>query len=247
MKNRRNEEGFALIFGLVVMVILSIIGIAALTNTSLELQIAGNERLHKETFYKAESGDMLTSNIIEENIYCADGFNKTGTSTYNVYTYSAAGVGDPDNTWSNNVDVSEFGTVRTHGWLTESSITAPVHTYNDLAFYLNDRPWEGTICNIFMPDRPSVSYPIANITANIDNDINRTDVYLGGNVKKLPGGSLQMAAGYERLGKSAAGGGAVRAYDIISRHRGVQESESVVIFGWDHLIGMEFGNDDYCR
>ena len=57
----------------------------------------------------------------------------------------------------------------------------------------------------------------------------------------LPGGSLVMAAGYERKGKSAAGGGTIRNYNIIARHRGVNNSESTILFGWRHLIGEESG------
>lgn len=249
----KNEDGFVLITAMVMLVILTLLGTFALNTTIFELQIAGNDRVHKETFYKAESGDTLAVEVLEQNIYCADGFSKTASpaspTNYNVYTYDSDGVWDSNATKSLTPDVRDIGVVRTFGWLTEPSITNSdkKHTFKELAFYLNEKPWEGTICNVFMPDRPNISFPISSISADIDSDTERTDVYLGGSTRKLPGGSLQMAAGYERLGKSAAGGGTVRGYDIISRHRGVNNSESVVLLGWDHLIGMEFGDDAYCK
>ncbi len=51
-----NEDGFALIVALMMMVILTLIGIAATNTTMFELNIAGNERLAAQRFYTADSG-----------------------------------------------------------------------------------------------------------------------------------------------------------------------------------------------
>lgn len=51
-----NQGGFALVIALIMMAILSIIGIAALNTTSIELQISGNDRFEKQEFYATESG-----------------------------------------------------------------------------------------------------------------------------------------------------------------------------------------------
>lgn len=51
-----NDEGFVLVIALVMMLVLSVLGIAALNTTSLELQISGNDRQEKQIFYGTESG-----------------------------------------------------------------------------------------------------------------------------------------------------------------------------------------------
>jgi hypothetical protein len=50
-----------------------------------------------------------------------------------------------------------------------------------------------------------------------------------------PGSSLQMIAGYEGKGKSAAGGGTYVIYDVRSRHQGLDNSESTINLGWLHV------------
>jgi hypothetical protein len=73
-RTRSGERGFVLIGALLIMVLLALIGIAATTTTNLELQIAGAERVHKETFYQAEGGAELGALVLEENISCGGGF-----------------------------------------------------------------------------------------------------------------------------------------------------------------------------
>lgn len=49
------QDGFVLILCMLMMVVLSIIGLSASTNTRIELQIAGNERIYVRNFYQAEA------------------------------------------------------------------------------------------------------------------------------------------------------------------------------------------------
>ncbi|MBU0945623.1 MAG: pilus assembly PilX N-terminal domain-containing protein [Proteobacteria bacterium] len=67
-----NEEGFVLITALMIMVVMTIIGIAATFNTTTEVQIAGNDRIHKETFYSADGGTEFAAEVLEQNIACLD-------------------------------------------------------------------------------------------------------------------------------------------------------------------------------
>lgn len=67
-KCMNNEEGYALLGTLLILVLLIVIGMAASTNTSLELQIAGNDRIHKETFYQADGGTQLAVRLVEESL-----------------------------------------------------------------------------------------------------------------------------------------------------------------------------------
>jgi hypothetical protein len=59
-----NEDGSVVVIALIILVFLTIIGIAATTTTNIELQVAGNEKLHKIAFYRADSGVYVTPKLI---------------------------------------------------------------------------------------------------------------------------------------------------------------------------------------
>jgi len=54
LRHTNNEQGFVLIAALMMLMILLVVGIAATTSTTIELQISGNDKLAKQTFYQAE-------------------------------------------------------------------------------------------------------------------------------------------------------------------------------------------------
>lgn len=58
------EKGFVLITALLIMIILTLVGIGAILNSSVEINISRNERLHKEAFYSADAGGALVPRII---------------------------------------------------------------------------------------------------------------------------------------------------------------------------------------
>lgn len=208
MKTKRNEDGYILVLCMLCLVVLTVIGLASVQNTSIELQVSGNDNLQKKTLYGAEGGAIATAEVLEQNINCPVGFGKTGTI--------------------DGVDVADL----------ENSVRVYSRT-NGLAFYLNQYPWTTTDCNITNTGSPDVSMPLANIGTGIEE----TGVWVGGVASKLPGGSQQMAAGYEGKGKGAASGGSIRAYDIISNNRDLRNASCNVLFGWRHVIGTE----GYCN
>jgi len=63
-----NENGSVLVIALVILVLVTIMGISASTNTSIEMQIAGNEKFHKMAFYAADGGSEVGSELLEQNI-----------------------------------------------------------------------------------------------------------------------------------------------------------------------------------
>ena len=50
----KNEQGTAIVMGLVVMLILTVVGITAVNTSTVELQIVRNEGIYKEDLYLAE-------------------------------------------------------------------------------------------------------------------------------------------------------------------------------------------------
>lgn len=194
-----DDKGFVLITALLIMVVLTIIGIAATTNTSLELQIAGNDKVHKQAFYGAEGAAILGVELLEQNLNCPTGF-KSGAM--------------PD-------------------WTTIEPTNYIAVNNSSLDFARN--PPSATPSDILDNDKADINFPLA------FTDSATPDSYLmiGGAATMLPGGSLQMAAGYEGVGKSAAGGGIARFYDIYARHQGADNSQSIIILGWRHIVGNE--------
>ena len=51
----RNEDGSAIILALMILVLLTVIGIAGSNSTRTEMKIASNDKFHKITFYAAET------------------------------------------------------------------------------------------------------------------------------------------------------------------------------------------------
>ena len=64
-KTQHCEEGFVLITAMLIMIAVSLLGIAALNTTTFETMIAGNEKWSQEQFFQADSGinQMLALDI----------------------------------------------------------------------------------------------------------------------------------------------------------------------------------------
>ena len=52
----RDQQGVSLVIALLILLLLTILGISAISTTTYETNIAGNERLYNDAFYSAEAG-----------------------------------------------------------------------------------------------------------------------------------------------------------------------------------------------
>ncbi len=116
--------------------------------------------------------------------------------------------------------------------LVEQSLACPGGfgpTYNPIAGVIhytspslyNNKPIKSETASTDLLDDPKNKYHAA--YPLYGRDFATYDVgflYFGGQTKVLPGGALQMAAGYEGKGKSAAQGGVAKIYDIDSQFLG---------------------------
>jgi len=189
-----NAQGYILVVTLLIMAILSLIGIAGMNTSIFEMQIAGNQWNAKQTFYHADGGLSIGSEVLEQNFGCATGFTQavlSGTITIN------------DNILYDNP-------VQTDAQIL-AKVNDPVNTYD-------------------------AAFPIAG--GNLPNE-KVGYLFFGGQTELLPGGALQMAAGYEGKGKSAAQGGVAKVFEVYSQYLGSKNSESILALGWRHLVGTE--------
>ena len=121
--------------------------------------------------------------------------------------------------------------IEERGWKNEAGTTKTIGqiTIRNKDFWLNDD---------LDPD-PAVDSPSSiNMDADLPFGIGSGHTYLriGTNGMLSSGGAVQMAAGYEGMGKSAAGGGAWLIYDVRSRHEGVNNSQSQIRGQWRHVL-----------
>jgi len=72
----------------------------------------------------------------------------------------------------------------------------------------------------------------------LDMDEPFTTYAIGGTTRYSKGSAIQMAAGYEGLGKGSAAGGASIIYDILAKRYGERNSEALHVIQWIHKIGF---------
>jgi len=62
-----NEDGSVLVLALIMLVLLTLLGIAASRTSSIDIQIAGNDIIYKKNLYMAEAGAMEAAQRLENN------------------------------------------------------------------------------------------------------------------------------------------------------------------------------------
>jgi Tfp pilus assembly protein PilX len=60
-----HETGSTLVVGLLTLILLSLIGVAATTSSRTEVEVAGNDKTAKEAFYAAELGLATGEGVVE--------------------------------------------------------------------------------------------------------------------------------------------------------------------------------------
>lgn len=64
----QSQQGAALVIAIMILLILTVLGIYAVTTSTLETKIAGAERSYKVAFYTADTGEPVGVNIIKSII-----------------------------------------------------------------------------------------------------------------------------------------------------------------------------------
>jgi hypothetical protein len=81
---------------------------------------------------------------------------------------------------------------------------------------------------------------------NANPDAPHTNISVGGKTRFARGSAIQMAAGYEGLGKGAAAGGASIIFDIYTMRYGENRSQTEHMIQWNHLLLLNVTNE-YCK
>ena len=205
-----NEEGFVLVVSLSLLVVLTLIGIAATRTAIVEMQISGNDKVANMSFYKADGGTEAAILMTEENLSCPTGFSGVIT----------------------NNDPNTF--LRYQGIEVADLRFAYDQTAGDIPTNLAGVP---TLQDFSTDNARSMRIPMDPINSN-DTDPH-TNLTVFGITQLSPGSAIQMSAGYEGKGHGAAGGGAFIAENVYSRHLGLVNSQAYLQMEWRHVIGQE--------
>ena len=88
----RNEDGSIMVIALVLLVLLTFLGMSATTTSSIEVQIARNDRIYKQNFYLAEGAAMTALQTLED---AAPANLMPTTTTFSWLTTSAVDMSNP--------------------------------------------------------------------------------------------------------------------------------------------------------
>lgn len=208
-----NEDGFVLVAAMMIMVVLTLLGISATSTSVIERQIAVNEVLYKTAFYHADGGTEAGVELVEQNLACPVGFKSPGNVNNNDAT-SFLSIGGVD------IFDRKFAVDEKEADVAGASSTSK----------LTDRDFSSdSIRSIRIPGNPAIHNDIAP----------HTNIAAYSVTQYAEGSALEMAAGYEGKGHGAAGGGGIRAVEIVSAHIGNRNALSKIHLQWKHIIGLE--------
>lgn len=70
-----NEQGFIMVWALLLLVVVTLLGVAGVTTSIFEEKMAANQALHKQAFYQADGGTENGLAVLKHNINCISGFS----------------------------------------------------------------------------------------------------------------------------------------------------------------------------
>jgi len=100
----KNEDGSVLVIAMLVLVLLTLIGQAATTTSTIEMRISGNEKAYKENLYRGDAGVRnATQTLMDEtdNPLLNDLINTPYQNWlhYNLPDPDEANIADSDTNW----------------------------------------------------------------------------------------------------------------------------------------------------
>jgi Tfp pilus assembly protein PilX len=66
------EDGYVAVVALIMLALVAVIGVSASTTSDIEIKLAANEKFKKMTFYAADSGTELGSELVEAALEARD-------------------------------------------------------------------------------------------------------------------------------------------------------------------------------
>lgn len=211
-----NQRGSVINVALLILILIFLIGIGLSKMSTTDIRIANNIKQDITTFYETDAGLDTAGEMIEQNLGCLTGFSDTPSGT-------------------DGLDAGR-------------EIVGGMILVNNLRFGFNERKKgerPGVDFNVHDGGTPpnrvydtDFFYPP---TPNMSLDTPHTNISVGGASRFSKGSAIQMAAGYEGLGKGAASGGSSIIYDVYAERVGDNNTSSTHFMQWVHIIRPSSG------
>jgi len=108
----KNQSGAALVIAMVMMIVLTLIGLASIFTSTFEIKISGNKRGSTDAFYSADSGVQAVVARVEN--FDPNSYNPT-TLQYNPFT-DANNINPTSAQVTNTYDTTQQGPPRGYGF-----------------------------------------------------------------------------------------------------------------------------------
>ncbi|MFC1844335.1 hypothetical protein ACFLZ5_06040 [Thermodesulfobacteriota bacterium] len=205
-----NQHGSVINVALLILILIFLIGIGLSKMSTTDIKIANNIKQDVTTFYEADTGLEETGEMIEQNLACPIGFKDFGGNGYEI-------IGGKFFFFKDNFTFAR--NERKKG-----AIPGVDPTDLEVSFF-------------YPPEIVKPTYPPELADPSIDlNKEPHTTVSVGGASRFTAGSAIQMAAGYEGLGKGSAAGGSSIIYDVYAQTVGKNNTASTHFMQWVHLI-----------
>ncbi len=211
-----DQKGFVLIVSLMLMVLLGVLGMVCQHAGTMELRITANEKFYTMAFFEADGSSDLAVSLLEKNLTCGNGFS--GADEYD---------GAPIEKDQDAKILNEWMLTRNF-WLNERAEQVFMPLTEDEVSALLREPAEQEIPDLIIPGL---------LPGQAGGP--RTLITIAGDTRLSPGSAMQMASGYEGVGRSAANRGTLIMFDITARHIGLGAGEATIHQQWRHVIGTE--------
>jgi len=199
-----NQSGFVLVMAILILLVLSIIGMSTTKDAQIDLLIAGNDKVSKQTFYQAEGGTELASRMVEENVACPTGFAASSIGNIRVLT-GAFWQTIPANLTDPTLCCPDFGDANNDG------VDDDGDAFDDRAFYYI--PSAGQITNVIVAGKTEYEPGSA---------IQMTSGYEGKGKGASAGGA---SINYHLISQGRGAQNSVSELEIIWRHKIGQEGD----------------------
>jgi Tfp pilus assembly protein PilX len=105
----QSQQGAALIIAVMILLILTVLGIYAITTSTLETKIAGNERVLKDAFYAADGGIDYGRHVIALVFTNSSLLGTSPHDAENGTTLQQEIIGDSTSGWQSTADSNSNG------------------------------------------------------------------------------------------------------------------------------------------
>lgn len=201
-----NQKGSVINVALLILILIFLVGIGLHKISTTDIKISSNMKTQATTFYEADAGLEAASELVELNVVCPRGFGDDTTDGLPAGWENIEGTLMVTDTWF---------------WLRDEA---------DEPAGNPDPDSPGSL------DEDIIAYYPADYQGNEEPDRPHTNISVGSRTRYARGSAIQMAAGYEGLGKGSAAGGGSIIFDIYAMRYGERNSQSEHFIQWVHLI-----------